>query len=333
MAQDSSRVDQTTRESALQKTTSSSRLGAYGATLAVVLLVSSAPAVTRLSLARELGALDLVLLRCSVAGLVFLPFLLAHWRQMPSKLLLVGLVLAFLHGWGMHLTAIAGLQFSPAAHASALGPGFLPVWVMLWRWLCCGTPPEPRQSLGLALIAWGALVLVGYSSFSVATGVLIGDLLFLSSSCLAAMYLVYVQHHAIDPMQATSLVAVYSGIVGGLLLWIWPAPSALWTATLSEVVIQAIFQGLGLGASAVLLASYATRRLGSQRFAIFFAAIPVLSLLMGRTIAGDGVSFHEAVAIALISLGILVATLLSAEGHISRLDQPPLDQSRHKGQA
>lgn len=292
---------------------SRSRLNAYGATLGFVLLGASAPAVTRLSLTQDLGALDLVLLRCGIGGLVFLPFLVASWRRLPARLLLIGIGLAFLHGWGMHLTTIAGLQFAPAGHASALGPGFLPVWVMLWRRLFYGARPERRQAFGLALIALGAVVLVAYSSWAMyASQMLMGDLLFLLSSGLAAGYLVYVQQHEVDPMQATALVAVYSGVVGTVLLLLWPTPSALWTASTSEVLLQAAFQGLGMGAGAVLLASYATRGLGSQRFAVFLAAIPVLSLFFGRVIAGDGIAAPEVLAVALVSSGILAAGLLPA---------------------
>lgn len=296
----------------MQFAPSNRRLNAYGATVAVVLLASSAPAVTRLSLTHHLGPLDLVLLRCGIGGLVFLPFLLIHWRQLPRKLAVTGLALAFLHGWGMHLTAIAGLQFSPASHASALGPGFLPVWVMLWRRLGYGAAPDWRQTLGLALIAMGALMLLGYSSWtSFDSRIWIGDLFFLLSSALAAAYLVYVQQHEVDPMQAAALVAVYSGIVGGLLLLASPASSALWTTPASEVLTQAIFQGLGMGACAVLLASYATRQLGSQRVAVFFAAIPVLSMFLGRAIVGDGIHPHEAMAVVLVSSGILIASVLA----------------------
>lgn len=208
----------------------------------------------------------------------------------------------------MHLTAIAGLQFAPAGHASALGPGLIPVWVMLWRRLLYGAYPGRLQSLGLALITLGALVLVGYSSWSIfESRMLAGDLLFMSSSCLAAAYLVYVQQHAVDPMQATALVAVYSGFVGLALLLAWPTPSAIWTAPASEVMLQAAFQGVGMGACAVLFVSYATLRLGSQRVALFMAAVPVLSLFLGRAIVGDGVHAFEATAAVLVGVGIAIA--------------------------
>lgn len=301
----------------LQIASSGSHLGAYAATLAFVLLAASSPAVTRLSLTQTLDVLDLVLLRCSIGGLLFLPFLLASWRRLPRNLVVVGLVLAFLHGWGMHLTAIAGLQFSPAGHASALGPGFVAVWVMLWRRLGYGARPGRLQAAGLAMIALGALALVGYSSWSAwASRMVVGDLFFLLSSALAAAYLVYVQQHEVDPMQAAALVAVYSGIVGAGLLLAWPAPSALWTAPASELLVQAAFQGVGMGACAVLFASYAALQLGSQRFAVFVAAIPVLSLVLGWMIVGDGVHPIEAAAVALVSSGIVLAGFFAGRGTV-----------------
>lgn len=296
---------------------SGSRLGAYAATLAFVLLASSAPAVTRLSLTHTLHVLDLVVLRCGIGGLLFLPFLLASWRRLPKKLVVAGLVLAFLHGWGMHLAAIFGLQFAPAGHASALGPGFVPVWVMLWLRLWYGVRPGGLQAAGLTLIALGALGLVGYSSWSVfESKMVIGDLFFLLASCLASAYLVYVQQHEVDPMQGAALVAVYSGIAGGLLLLASPAPSALWTAPTSELLIQAAFQGVGVGACSVLFASYAALHLGSQRFAVFIAAIPVLSLVLGWMIVGDSIHPFEAAAVVLVSSGIVLAGFFVGGGTV-----------------
>ncbi len=296
----------------MQFAPSNGRLSAYGATIAVVLLASSAPAISRVSLARDLGALDLVFLRCVVGGLVFLPLLLVQWSRLTRQLLVIGMVLAFLHGWGMHLAAIAGLQFSPSSHASALGPGFLPIWVMLWRWIGLGSRPPSRQLAGFSLIAMGALLLVGFASRSFFDDrVLLGDLLFLLSSGLAAAYLVYVQQHALDPLQAAALVAVYSGGIALLLPWVWPAPLPLWTAAPSEILIQAAFQGFGMGAGTVLFATYATRQLGSQRFSVFLSAIPVLSLLLGRSIAGDRVHAVEAIAVLLVGSGIFVVNALA----------------------
>ncbi|MBA3771889.1 MAG: hypothetical protein H0X13_05200 [Ramlibacter sp.] len=68
--------------STVQISSSGSRHGVYAATLAFVLLGASAPAITRLSLTQALGTLDFVVLRCTIGGLLFLPFLLAIWQRL-----------------------------------------------------------------------------------------------------------------------------------------------------------------------------------------------------------------------------------------------------------
>lgn len=303
----------------MQFQSSRNRASAYAATLAFVFLASSSPAVIRLSLTHTLGAVDLLLLRCFIGGLLFLPFLLRSWRRYPPNLMVMGLVLAILHGWGMHLTAIAGLRFAPAAHASALGPGLVPVWVMVWRMLIYGERPNTIKTVGLALIALGALLLVGYSSRAMFENrMLIGDMLFMVSSLLAAAYLVYVQQHSLDPMQVTALVAVYSAIAGSVLFLAWPVPSALWTAPISEVLFQAAFQGFGMGVCSVLFASHSAIEFGSQRFAVFVAAIPILSLPFGRSVAGDPIHPYEAAAAVLVGAGIVIAGFLSGRDARSR---------------
>lgn len=79
---------------------------------------------------------------------------------------------------------------------------------------------------------------------------------------------------------ALDLVLLRCGIGGALLLLAGPALSALWMASPSEVITQAVFQGLGMGAGAILLVSHATRRLRSRRFSVFLAAIPVFSMFL-----------------------------------------------------
>jgi len=180
-------------------------------------------------------------------------------------------------------------------------------------------------STRLVAIALGALLLVGYSSRSIHEDkALIGDLFFLLSSCMGSAYLVYVQQHAVNAMQGTALVAVYSAVAAGLLVLVWPTPLVLWTLPTSELFVQAVYQGVGLGACAVLFASYAALRLGSQRLAVFIATIPVLSLILGHFIAGDSIHSFEAAAVVLVSMGIILAGFFHGSGTVS---SPQLKQS------
>lgn len=278
----------------------------YLATFALIVLLASSPAVTRFTVTKTLTPFDLMVMRCAIGGLVLLPYLISQWSKLPSKLLWVGFGLSFFQGWGMHLTTIIGLQYAPAAHASALGPGFIPVWVALWGWLIYRNRITRTQLGGLVLISLGAVVLLLASTgaaFSKDT--IVGDIFFLAASCLGAVYLVYIQKNRTPPVLGAALIAVYSALVA--IPWYLLAynESKILVAPVWEVVLQMIYQGLGVGALFLLLLNYVVVRLGSQRFSIMGACVPVLALLFGKWIAGDGISLMECVAIGIISSGVL----------------------------
>ncbi|MGE0496188.1 MAG: DMT family transporter [Ramlibacter sp.] len=285
-------------------------LWAYVATLAFVLLASSSPAVTRLAVTHTLTLQDLMFLRCGIGSLLFLPYFLTQLRMIPKKLLIVGFVLAFFQGWGTHLTTIVGLRFAPASHASALGPGFISVWVAFWGWAFYQLRPTAEQAIGLAFISLGAVVLLinsGGANFSAMT--LVGDLLFLCASSFGAIYLVYIHHHQIRPMHGAAMIAVYSGLVVVPWFFMYSTPDRILSAPLPELALQIFYQGVGAGAFFVALLSYAVIKMGSQRFSMIVACVPILSLVFGRQIAGDGITSLECVAIALITGGILYGAI------------------------
>lgn len=278
----------------------------YAFTIILILLLASSPAVTRLSVTQTLTVYDLLVMRCGIGGLILLPYFLINLKHTPPKLLWIGFLLAFCQGWGMHFTTILGLQFAPAAHASALGPGFIPVWVAMWGWLFYRHRPSKIQGTGLVLISLGAIVLLMNSRGASFDGrTLLGDFFFLLASTLGAIYLVYIQKHKVPPLQGASLVAVYSGLVFVPWFLLAPVESKILQAPASELVLQILYQGVGVGALFVVMLNYVVVRMGSQRFSIIGACVPILALMFGRVIAGDGISIGECVAIALISTGVL----------------------------
>lgn len=282
----------------------------YLAAVAFILLISSSPAVTRLAVTRTLTPYDMIALRCGIGGLILLPYFLMHLRTFSTKLLLMGFVLACLQGWGVHLTSAFGLQYAPAGHASALGPGASSVWVALWGWVFYRTRLAKAQRLGLILIVLGvAVLLVASTGTGFDQRTLIGDALFISASASGAFYITYIQKHQIPPLKGASLVAVYSGIVFLPFFLFTPIESKFLEAPIRELILQVIYQGVVAGALLVVLIGFCVVRLGAQRFTMLVSCVPVLGLLFGRLIVGDGITMLESIAIALISTGALYGAL------------------------
>jgi drug/metabolite transporter (DMT)-like permease len=284
---------------------------AYGylAAVAAVFITALYPSLTRLGIDSTLTPADLLLLRLGVSGLVFTPFLVLHAHEIPKATWLAALPLSFLHGWGMAACVVFGLQFAPASHAAALGPGAIAAWIALVAFFFYGVRVPVRKLTGIAIIVSGvALILVAsYRGLSWSTA-LFGDGLFLLASAFGASYLVYVQRRRIEPHVAVALVCVASAIV--VIPWHHAfAASALLSAPLREIIWQILFQGVVVGCCAFFTLSYATATIGSQSVGVLSALVPVIGAIASLVILGNSISPLEWSAILLISLGVTIASV------------------------
>lgn len=282
----------------------------YVAATAAVLITGVYPALTRLSITTTtLTPADLLLFRLGVSGLLFAPFLALRAREIPRRQWLSAIPLSFLHGWGMAACVVFGLQFAPASHAAALGPGAIAVWIALIGFVGYGIQVHSRKRLGISVIAGGVtlILIASYRGLSISTAI-IGDGMFLLASALGATYLVYIQRRRLDPIVAAALVCVASAMV--VVPWHYAfATSTIATAPVREIVWQLLLQGVLIGCCAFLALNYATLTIGSQTVGVLSAMVPVIGAACSTLVTRDSVSFIEWQAIVLISIGVTIASM------------------------
>ena len=283
----------------------------YTAALAVVLVTSAYPAVTRWSVSTTLTPADILLFRLGVSGLLFVPYLIRHGREIRRSEWLAALPLSFLHGWGMAGCVVFGLQHAPASHAAALGPGPIAAWIALIGFIAYRIEVDSKRLAGIAVIVGGvALILAASYRGHSLTGAVIGDAMFLAASALGATYLVYIQRRRLDPILAAALVCVASAMVIGPWHYFF-AQSAIASASRAELAWQIVFQGVVFGCGVAFAINYAVLAVGSQTVGVLSALVPVVGALCAMWIAGDRISELEWIAIAAISCGVAVACLPS----------------------
>jgi drug/metabolite transporter (DMT)-like permease len=279
----------------------------YAAALGVVLVTAVYPALTRLSVMTTLTPADLLLFRLGISGLLFAPFLVRHAREIPRSDWLSALPLSFLHGWGMAGCVVFGLQFAPASHAAALGPGAIAAWIALAGFLLYRIKVDSRRLAGITIIVIGVvlILLASYRGHSLANAI-VGDSMFLTASALGATYLVYIQRRRLNPVVAAALVCVASAMVVGPWHYFF-ATSALSSASTGELAWQLLFQGVLVGCCAFFALNYAVLAIGSQTVGVLSAIVPVVGALCALVITRDPISGLEWMAIISISCGVAIA--------------------------
>ena len=280
--------------------------GYFAAALAVAIWAAY-PVATRAAVTGAFSAPELIALRFGIAGLLFMPYLALRWRSIGRAAWLRGLPLTLFQGAGMGALVICGLQFAPATHQAALGPGVSPAWVALLGFVVLARRPCARVIIGGALCATGVLALAGWSVAAPSAAVLAGDAMFLGASALGALYVLQLRNWGVGVMQGAAIVSLYSALV--VVPWYLCSAGELSLSRVApaELAWQALWQGVLIGCVSLIALNQAIARLGAERSSACVAVVPVLSAMLALIFLGEVPSPVEVAAFVVISAGVSIA--------------------------
>lgn len=206
---------------------------------------------------------------------------------------------------------IGGLQFAPASHAAALGPGASPAWVAALGFFFFYKTPCPQAVVGAALCLIGVVVLTCCSGWSMGAATLVGDVMFLAASALGAAYVLQLRNWGIGALLSAAIVTLYSAAI--IVPWhLATGSQTLWHASAGEIVWQVIWQGVLVGCVALVALNHAVARLGAERSTAVMALVPVMTSFLALLFLGEIPSPLETIAILMITVGVTVGARRSA---------------------
>ena len=278
-----------------------------------------------------LNPFDIVYARLWGASLILLPW--GWWlvrrdrRTQPDAGSLFGmsplplrqtLVTGVLGGLLYAMLAYSGFVFAPAAHASVLMPGSLPLWTALLAVVVLGDRITPVRALGLALIVGGDLLVGGASLLHAldGSGVWRGDVLFMTASFVWSSYSVLVRRYALDAVRATIAITAFAFLtyvpVYTALLLLHRVPGHVLTAPLHDVSFQMLFQGVGSVVISGITFTKMIQYFGPVRSTMITAVVPGLSAIAAALILGEPLVWNLLAGLALVTSGIVFGVRKSA---------------------
>lgn len=207
--------------------------------------------------------------------------------------------------------AYSGFLFAPAAHASVLMPGSLPLWTTLFAFIIIGTPITPARWMGLVLIMSGGLLVGGASLLKAFDGgdVWRGDVLFILSGITWSSYTVIARKFSLAAIPATIAVSVFCAFtyvpVYGALAYFGAIESHLSIAPWSELLTQALVQGIGSVVISGITFVRMIETFGAVRSTMITAVVPSLSALGAVLFLGEPLYWNLLLGLALVTIGIV----------------------------
>ena len=278
--------------------------------------------IGRASAGRTLLPFDIGLLRVLGASAVLLPWgwWLTRGRRDTASSSLLGLsplplrqtVLAgFFGGFIYAVLCYAGFFYAPAAHASVLMPGSLPLWTALLAALVLRDPITPARALGLACIVVGDLVVGGASLLQAFNGgsVWKGDVIFMSAAFCWSVYSVLARKFGLEAVRATIAITAFAFFTYVPLFTLLTAsgvlPTHLASAPWGEIAFQALFQGVGSVVISGITFVQMVRAFGPVKSTMITALVPGLSALGAVLLLGEPLGWNLLAGLALVTAGIL----------------------------
>ncbi len=228
------------------------------------------------------------------------------------------------------MLAYNGFSFAPAAHASVLMPGSLPLWTALLALLLLGERVTIARASGLALIVVGDLLVGGANMLPTADGSSTwrGDMLFILASMTWAVYSVLARRFALQAVRATIAITalafvLYVPLYTLLLLLHWAPGNAL-TAPWQDVATQMLFQGVGSVAISGISFTVMIAHFGPVRSTMMTALVPGLSALAATVLLAEPLAWNLLGGLALVTAGIVLGVRPAAPRTTESIAVPAL---------
>ncbi len=210
------------------------------------------------------------------------------------------------------MLAYNGFSFAPAAHASVLMPGSLPLWTALLALLLLGERVTIARACGLALILAGDLLVGGANLLPITNGsnTWRGDVLFILASMTWAVYSVQARRFALPAVRATIAITalafvLYVPLYTLLLLLHW-VPGNVLTAPWQDVATQMLFQGVGSVAISGITFTVMIAHFGPVRSTMMTALVPGLSALAATALLAEPLAWNLLGGLVLVTAGIVL---------------------------
>jgi drug/metabolite transporter (DMT)-like permease len=261
----------------------------------------------RLGVTTRLSAPDLTALRFAVAGPVLLPVVLRRGLAI-DRLGWAGFV-AVVAGAGAPVVLVVGigLRFAPVAHAGALYQGIVPLAAACLAVIVLKERVTAIRMAGLFFVVCGGVMIGGLDISSLGSWQSIGHLLFFFAACMTAGYTVALRYARVDGLHAAAVAAVVSVLVY-LPVYLVFFENGLFNVPLTDLAVQAVYQGLLTAAVSLALYGRAVHLLGASNAAAFVALGPIMAALMAIPALGEWPSKVTWVAIMIIAAGVYLAS-------------------------
>lgn len=280
---------------------SNARLNGILCGLASACIWGAFPVVTRLGLTHTpLDGYDITFIRYAVSGLVLLPYLAREglrglsWKAIA--LMVAGIGVPYM------LVVSFGLSHAPVDQFAVVTPASMIVFSTLISMRALGMRLAAQAVAGMAIIILG-VALAGYQGLTSPHASLLAFFIFLAGGLLWAIYTVSSKAYSTSALHGTAVVSVFSMLLYSP-FYLAISGARLLEIPASDLVVQAVYQGLLVSVAALFFYSSAVQMLGAAIGATFAALVPGSAIVLAALTLGEPPNMAAVAGLLIVTVGM-----------------------------
>ncbi|BCH67483.1 multidrug DMT transporter (plasmid) [Agrobacterium vitis] len=278
-------------------------LAPVAASLLAVLIWAAWFPITKLAVNSQLNEWQLCFIRFLVSGIVAVPILIRKGFGVTPKVggVARAIVISVCAGVGYVSLATLALEFAPSIYGMVT-PVSMATSSTVLAILLSGRKVNSLTIFSFFLFALGLVFLANGENPS-NPDALVGIALFVAAGIFFSVYNIAVSRWSLDPFHATALVSFYSLIIVAP-IGLWQFGNNMLSTGWPELALQAFYQGVLVSYVALILFTYAIKRVGAGRASYLALLVPATSVLLSALLLGEKADSAVMVSVCLLVIGM-----------------------------
>ena len=189
-----------------------------------------------------------------------------------------------------------------AANAGVIVNGLLPIFGVVLAFLILKERSTKLRVFAIVLILAANLIMMGNPGNFAANA--FGWLMLLGASIVFSSYMFLGKKWGFTTKDVLAFLPIINTAL--FLPWWLMTKSGIPDASISQLILQASYQGILVSIIALLLTFYAIQNIGAMTLSIYFSFVPFITAILAWVILKENLATHEIIGIVICSLGLLL---------------------------
>ncbi len=262
--------------------------------------------ISKFGVEQNLTPWDIIFIRFLVASSISIIIVIRYFKVFKNIFSYKVIISSLAYGLIYLSASLLGFLNSNAANAGVIVNGLMPVICATMLYVWKGQKLNKYKYLSIFIVLFANILLLINADGITAKGFF----WFLLASTSTSFFTVSIGVWEIPPKYFAAMASIINFVIF-LPIWLFITPSNIANASVFEITLQGVYQGIIISLLSLSLVTYSIRTIGAIKLTIINSFVPSIAAILSVLILSEEMSLKSIISVILCTIGILSFAIFS----------------------